>query len=94
MRDLFVRFRRSNAFLATLAGAVTLAALAHFVAHWDPDWSLSNILLSLEASFATCMLLDVTMKMSAEDRARWDRIEVLLRDMAQDVDEIEKELSE
>ena len=81
VRDLFIRFRRSNAFIYSLAAALALWAVAHWGFGFDREASIANLLLSVEASFATCMLLDLQFSMSAQDRARWDRIERELLDV-------------
>lgn len=94
MRDLFIRFRRSNAFLASLTVFSVTWLGAHWVLGFDGDLSLLNIALSFEASFATCILLDQTLKMGAADRERWDRIEEILLGLKVEVQEIEEELEE
>jgi hypothetical protein len=75
IKELFIRFRKSNAFLYTLVGAVALWWVFHQFRGYDPDMSIANLLLSIEASVATCMLLDLQFKMSSEDRHMWKRIE-------------------
>ena len=74
LRSFFIRFRRSNAFLYTLLAALAIWVAMHEFAHFDPDMSVANLVLSFEASVATCMLLDLQFRMSAEDRATLQRI--------------------
>lgn len=94
MRDLFIRFRRSNAFLFTLLTAAGLVWGAHEFYHFDPDWSVSNLWLSLEASFATCMLLDLALRTRDEDITRWDRIERILERMEKEVLDVAEEIDD
>lgn len=94
IRDLFVKFRRSNAFLYTLAAAAIISLIAHFAVSYDPEWSLSNLFLSLEASFASCMLLDLMFRMSGEDRERWDRIERTLNRVERELLDVAEEVSQ
>jgi len=80
MKDIFIRFRKSNAFLYTLVAGVGMWWVFHMFYGFDRDMSVANLLLSIEASVATCMLLDLQFKMSAEDRRMWGRIEQELLD--------------
>lgn len=93
MRDLFVRFRRGNAFLVTLAGTLVLYEVAHWFG-FDPGRAFINYCLSVEASFATCMLLDQSMSSTEADRVRWDRIERELLGVAEDVEDIQEEIKD
>lgn len=85
MKDLFVRFRRSNAFLYTLLAAAAGYLVAHHFG-FDPDYSIANLSLSLEASIATCVLLDLTFKMNQEDRRQWARMEREILDVSEDLE--------
>ena len=91
IRDLFVRFRRSNAFVYALFVACAFWSSCHFFLGFDPSWALGNLLLSLEASFASCMILDIQFKMGTEDRRIWQRIERELLDVAEDVEELDED---
>jgi len=89
IKELFVRFRKSNAFLYTLVGSIAVWFVCHEFRGFDPDMSVANLLLSIEASVATCMLLDLQFKMSADDRQMWLRIE---RELTKGLEEIEEEI--
>jgi len=80
IKDLFIRFRKSNAFLYTLIMIVGAWLSVHCAAGFDDHLDWLNLFLSIEASVATCLLLDLQFRMSAEDRRMWARIEKELLD--------------
>ena len=73
-KERFVAFRGGSAFLWVLcAFLVSWFAIKAFLP-FDPDNSILNIILSAEASVATCLLLDFSIKNMASDRATFNRI--------------------
>lgn len=74
LKDGFIRWRSGNAFLLTLLGVVAAYEVAHHFLGIDPDRSTANYWLSVEASTATCLLLDFAIKNMRADRATFDRI--------------------
>lgn len=83
----FLRFRGGNAFVATLACLLGAWWAAHLLFGFDQDKSTANFWLSVEASLTTSWLLDLTLKMSAQDRAT-------LREIAAKEDAILGEVAE
>lgn len=64
----FLKFRRGSGFLLTLCALLAADALAHWLVGFDPDFAITNVCLSVEASVATCLLLDMSLKQSEADR--------------------------
>jgi len=88
----FLRFRRGGGFLAVLAGALALVAMAHFVFGFDPDWSVTNLALSTEASVASCLLLDILLKQADADRALLLELRALVARVEEETEEIAGDL--
>lgn len=69
MRDRLLKFRGGNGFFLVLAILLVAWFTAKCVWHFDPENSWLNLLLSLEASVTTCMLLDLQFRSTERDRA-------------------------
>lgn len=84
-RSAFVRFRGGYGFI----GAMAIFLIAWFSAralwHFDPDFGLLNLLLSIEASMATCFLIDQQSKQYEVDHR-------LLAVVAETVEDIEEKV--
>lgn len=73
-KERFVAFRGGNAFIGTLIVFLVCYELAHHFLGIDPDRSTANYWLSVEASTATCLLLDFAVKNMAADRSTFAKI--------------------
>lgn len=81
----FVQFRRGKGFLQTLAAFLVCYLGGRFAFHYDPDFGVLNMILSVEASVATCMLLDMGVKQYESDR-------VIVEHIEDEVDEIHEKV--
>jgi uncharacterized membrane protein len=95
MRDLFVRFRGSNSFLGVMIAFVAVWLVSRRVFYFDQDFGMLNLILSAEASIATCMLLDFSLKGMEADRATFakllevaDQTKQAVSDMSEDLEEV------
>lgn len=68
IRAAFVKFRGGNGFLITLTSFLAVWFSLRLVVPLDPDFGVLNVILSIEASLATCLLLDQQAKQTAADR--------------------------
>ena len=74
MKDVWLRFRSSNAFLYTLMAFLTVWFVLRWFFIFDRDNNWLNIILSAEASVATCMILDLQFRSMAHDRATLQKL--------------------
>ena len=73
-KERFYAFRGGSAFFVALTiFLVGWFVFRHFL-HFDQDNSWLNLLLSIEASTTTSLLLDLQVKTTARDRATLQRI--------------------
>ena len=73
-KERFYAFRGGSAFFIALTiFLIGWFVFRHFL-HFDPDNSWLNLLLSIEASTTTSLLLDLQVKTTARDRATLQRI--------------------
>jgi uncharacterized membrane protein len=89
MKDLWLKFRASNAFLYTLVACLGIWFVARAVFHFDPENSWLNICLSVEASVATCMILDLQFRGMTQDRAVLQQLLESERRIIETVEEID-----
>lgn len=61
---LYARFRGSVGFLYALCALIFAAVFCHRFLGYDPDWGLTNLCLSMEASVSVALLI------MQEDRQR------------------------
>ena len=73
-KQRFLAFRGGSAFFGALAMFLALWFAARLVWHFDPDNAWLNLLLSLEASVTTSLLLDLQVKTTTSDRQTFARI--------------------
>ncbi|CAM2142734.1 DUF1003 domain-containing protein [Pararobbsia alpina] len=65
---LYLAFRQPRVFLVALVTFVAVSLVSHFLHHYDPDFGATNLILSIEASIASAMLMVV-----AEESAEMQR---------------------
>lgn len=66
--DVYAKFRGSTGFLYFLCGSIAGAALAHRFLGFDPDWGITNLSLSMEASISVALLIMANEKQEAAQR--------------------------
>lgn len=94
LQDLFIKFRSGNGFLITLGTFLTgWLGLRHFIP-FDPDYGILNLILSIEASVAGCLLLDLSLKNTAQDRETLQTIISEIRGARREIEDIEEEIEE
>lgn len=64
----YARFRGSFAFVGVLALLMAAALLLHWLFGFDPDWGITNLSLSTEASISVALLIMDTAKQEALQR--------------------------
>lgn len=74
LKDVWLRFRSSNAFLYTLCGFLVVWFTVRWFIPFDADLTLINLLLSIEAAVATCMILDLQFRALYSDRSTLQHI--------------------
>lgn len=74
-KSWFVQFRRGKAFLQTLAAFLVCYLIGRVIFHYDESLGVLNLMLSIEASVATCMLLDMGVKQYESDKVIVEHIE-------------------
>ena len=84
MKDMWLRFRSSNAFLYSLMGFMATWFTARHFFQFDADFTLINLILSAEASVATCMILDLQFRSMNNDRATLQHILQLVEHTKED----------
>lgn len=67
-KDMFIRFRSGNGFLVVLVCFMIIWYFARHFFNFDNDNTILNLILSFEASVATCLLLDLQLKTTMQDR--------------------------
>lgn len=73
-KERFYAFRGGSAFFVALTIFLAGWFVTRRIWHFDPDNSWLNLLLSIEASTTTSLLLDLQVKSTARDRATLQRI--------------------
>lgn len=92
LKTWFINFRRGGRFLQVLAAFIVCYMAARYVWRFDPDFGVLNLILSMEASVATCLLLDMSMKQSEADRALMRDIKETVEEEGEDIEEIAEHL--
>jgi hypothetical protein len=57
MRRLYAKFRISPAFLLVLLAFIVASIAAHHLWDYDSDWTVTNLVLSFEASLSVCIFM-------------------------------------
>lgn len=94
MKDLWLRFRASNAFLYALATFLVGWFILRAIFHFDPDNGWLNIILSSEASIASCMILDLQFRTMRRDEETLTRLLESERKVISVVTGIEEDLEQ
>lgn len=74
MKDAWLKFRSSNAFLYALLVFLAGWFILRWFYQFDADNGWLNIILSAEASVATCMILDLQFRAMKQDRETFAKI--------------------
>lgn len=88
LRDRFLQFRGSNGFLYLLCALMAAWFIAHLGWGYDEDKSTANFWMSFEASFTTCLLVEMMFRSLNIDRATMARIEqqeVYIRELEEQI---------
>lgn len=80
-----MKFRGGNAFIISIVIFIISWFTLRSIYHFDPDYGLLNLILSMEASLATCLLLDQTQRQYEQDHQ-------LIADEAEALTEIQEDL--
>ena len=91
-REVFIKFRGGNGFVVSLTAFLGLWFAARSVVPFDQDFGVLNIVLSTEASLATCFLIDQQSKQTEADRKLLHAILALQKEEAEQLDDIEETL--
>lgn len=82
----YARFRGTTRFLYLLVACLIGIVLAHDLFGFDPDWGITNLALSMEASVSVALLI---MAEDKQDAARRKQLEYMLNIMNAMISEAE-----
>ena len=89
MKDTWLKFRSSNTFLYCLLIFLGGWYAARWINPFDSDNSILNIILSAEASVATCLILDLQFKSMSRDHAMLEQLLNSEKRIIETLDDIE-----